>query len=320
MTTEREEEELRRQEEITRQQKLAEQKRLELEQEERERERQRHENERQQMRENVLKEKMQQISQTAHGKKVLKKLDEEEIKKLDAKQIVHREAEELVKERKEMVFKLKLEKKVDYFEQAKRQEEFPLINQFLANKQVDDKEFWETQEKQRIENAIAERKISLTEQERLKRLHVDRDAFVARLRSERSSTHEEKVIEFEKNLKRERIKRIAQRVVDRREQRKSEYYAEIEAEKKRIEDEERRVREEEEREERIRLQRERDAEAERRDQIEQAKREEMERKTEERKVQEQKEKDASSSWRTAEKPTAAEKYKPPSMLNSMPIR
>lgn len=313
---EREEEELRRQEEEVRRQKMAEQKRLELEQEEREKKRVA--NELQQIKEKSLKEKMAQISQTTTGQKMLKKLDESELKKLDAEQIAKRETEELVKERKELQSKLKSqEKKVDYFERAKRQMEIPLIEKYLEGKQVNDKEFWETQEKQRIENTIAERKVALQEQERLKRLHVDRDAFVARLRSERSSTHEEKVAEFEKNLKRERVKRIAQRIVDRREERKSEYYAAIEAEKKRIEDEERQVREEEEREERIRLQRERDADAERREQIEQAKREENERKTEERKVQEQKEKDVASSWRTAEKPTAAEKYKPPSMIISM---
>jgi hypothetical protein len=33
-----------------------------------------------------LKEKLQQISQTGHGQKILKKLDEDDIKKLDADQ------------------------------------------------------------------------------------------------------------------------------------------------------------------------------------------------------------------------------------------
>lgn len=75
LNTVREEEEQRRQEEMARQQQIAEQKRLEQEREERERKRQL--NEIQQIKDRHLKEKMQQISQTTHGQKILKKLDEE---------------------------------------------------------------------------------------------------------------------------------------------------------------------------------------------------------------------------------------------------
>lgn len=75
LNTVREEEELRRQEELARQQALAEQRRLEQEREERERKR--HENEIQQIKDRHLKEKMQQISLTTHGQKILKKLDED---------------------------------------------------------------------------------------------------------------------------------------------------------------------------------------------------------------------------------------------------
>lgn len=69
-----EEEEARKAEELARQQALAEHRRMEQEREERERKRQ--ENEIQQIKDRHLKEKMQQISQTSHGQKVLKKLDE----------------------------------------------------------------------------------------------------------------------------------------------------------------------------------------------------------------------------------------------------
>lgn len=312
---EREEEEQRRHDEEVRRQKQAEEKRLQIEQEERDKKRAA--NEIQMIKDKSLKDKVAQISTTASGQKMLKKMDEEELKKMDAEQIAKRENEELIKERKEFQTRLKnQDKKVDYFERAKRQMEIPLIEKYLEGKQGQDKEFWEVQEKQRIENMIAERAVALQEQERLKRLHVDRDAFVARLRSERSSTHEEKVAEFEKNLVRERARRIAQRIVDRREQRREEHYAAIEAERKRIEDEERRVREEEEREERERIRVQQEAEAERNEAILQAKRQEDARKQQERREQEQKEKDASSSWRTAEKPAANEKYKPPGRFST----
>lgn len=43
---------------------------------------------------------------------------------------------------------------VDYFERAKRLEEIPLLQKSLEEKQVQDKAFWEQQEKERIEQLI----------------------------------------------------------------------------------------------------------------------------------------------------------------------
>lgn len=70
-----EEAEARRAEEIARLAALAEMKRLDAEREEREKRRQ--ESELQAIKDRNFKEKMQQISQTAHGQKVLKKLNED---------------------------------------------------------------------------------------------------------------------------------------------------------------------------------------------------------------------------------------------------
>lgn len=56
---------------------------------------------------------------------------------MDAEQIAQKEAEELLKERKEMQQKLKSqEKKVDYFERAKRIEEIPLMQKSFEAKEV----------------------------------------------------------------------------------------------------------------------------------------------------------------------------------------
>ncbi|EDW95662.1 eukaryotic translation initiation factor 3 subunit A [Drosophila yakuba] len=232
----REEEEARRQEEESRKAKLAEQKRLEQEQEERERKR--HQNEIQAIREKSLKEKVQQISQTAHGKKMLSKLDEEGIKKLDAEQIAKRESEELQREAKELQSKLKSqEKKIDYFERAKRLEEIPLFEKYLAEKQVKDKEFWEATEKTRIENAIAERKDAVGQQERLKRMYPDRDEFLDALKKERASLYVEKLKKFEAALEAERKKRLADRIIRRREERRQAFLREKEEERLRKEEE-----------------------------------------------------------------------------------
>lgn len=242
----REEEEARRLEEEARKAKLAEQKRLEQENEERERKR--HQNEIQAIKEKSLKEKVDQIAQTAHGKKMLGKLDLESIKNLDAEQIAARESEELQRERKELQNKLKSqEKKIDYFERCKRMKEIPLFEKYLTEKMVKDKEFWEAQEKTRIENAILERKDAVAQQERLKRMHPDRDAFLDTLKKERASVYAEKVKQFEIALAEERKKRLAKRVELRREQRRQEWLREKEEERMRKEEEIRRAKEEEER-------------------------------------------------------------------------
>ncbi len=61
----------------------------------------------------------------------------QELRNLDADKIAAREAEELQKERREQQQKLKMfEKKLDYFERAKRLEEIPLLKLAWKEKQV----------------------------------------------------------------------------------------------------------------------------------------------------------------------------------------
>uniref|UniRef100_V5GT97 Eukaryotic translation initiation factor 3 subunit A n=1 Tax=Anoplophora glabripennis TaxID=217634 RepID=V5GT97_ANOGL len=265
LNTVREEEEQKRLEEMQRQHVLAEQKRLEQEREERERKRAL--NEIQQIKDRHRKEKLQQISQTEHGQKILKKLDEDVIKKLDADQIAAKEAEELQKERRELQAKLKSqEKKVDYFERAKRLEEIPLLQANMKERQLQDQNFWEQQEKERIAAAIEERKLAVATRDRLARMKPDKDEFLAKLKKERNIVYEDKLKEFEKLLAEERKKRLQERKAKRKEERRTKWLKEKEeeaerkaAELRRREEEERQRAEEaarKEREEKERIERE----------------------------------------------------------------
>lgn len=259
LNTEREEEEYRRQEEIQRQAKLAEQKRLEVEMEERERKRA--ENELQQIKERNLKDKKQQISLMAGGQKLLKIIEEKG--SADPEEIAKEEQMAMLRERKEMQSKLKSqEKRIDYFERAKRQEELPLIEKYLAEKAVQDQVFWENQEKLRIENAITERANAVAQQERLQRIYPDRDAFLENLRVERKSHFIEKQRKFAILLEEERKKRMAQRIADRRRDRRDAWLAEKEEERNRKLEEVRLVKEEQDRLERDRKAKEREVEME----------------------------------------------------------
>ncbi|RVE47922.1 hypothetical protein evm_007436 [Chilo suppressalis] len=249
LNTVREEEELRRQEEQVRLAAAAEARRLEQEREERER--RKHASELAAMKERHRKERMAHISQTAHGKKMLQKLDEEEIKKMDAEAIAQREAEELMKERRELQARLKSqEKKVDYFERAKRLEEIPLLQKSLEEKQVQDKAFWEQQEKERIQQLIEARARDVATSERLMRMLAHRDEFVAKLQSERGTAHQQRLAAFHDKLNAEREKRLADRRKQRIEQRRQEWLAEKHRAEERAAEEARRIKEEEERRER----------------------------------------------------------------------
>lgn len=110
---------------------------------------------------------------------------------MDADQIAAREAEELQKERRELQAKLKSqEKKVDYYERAKRLEEIPLLQANMKERQLQDQAFWEQQETERIAAAIEERKLSVANQERLSRIKSDRDVFLEKLLKERNTVYE----------------------------------------------------------------------------------------------------------------------------------
>lgn len=259
MNTEREEEEIRRIEEIQRQQKAAEVKRLEVEMEEREKKR--IENELKQIKDSNMKAKLDEFSKTARGQKLIKMIEEKG--SADPEDIAKEEQIALIRERKELTSKLKSqEKKIDYFERAKRIEEIPLIENWLQEMAVKDLVFWENQEKTRIENAIAERENAVALQERLKRIYPDRDVYLDRLRADRKSMYVEKIKKFNEALEEERKRRLAQRIVDRRRERRERWLAEKEEEKQRKLAEIRREKEEIERIEQERRAKEREADLE----------------------------------------------------------
>ncbi len=73
------------------------------------------------------------------------------IAKLEPDDIVAMQVEQLEKEKKEMQEKLRQqEKKVDYFERAKRIEEVPLLEQQYENTKIKEQEFWEIQEAEKV--------------------------------------------------------------------------------------------------------------------------------------------------------------------------
>jgi len=132
-----------------------------------------------------------------------------------------RQLEELEKERKELQSKLKTqEKKVDHLERAKRLEEIPLLEKYLAERQVQDKLLWKQQEEERIAQLQEERKVAMLHRDRLMRMKEEKDKFVDNLKSARRSVFKAKLAEFESMYETVRAERLKQRKENRREQRR----------------------------------------------------------------------------------------------------
>lgn len=261
-------------------------------------------------------------------------------------QIAAKEAEELQKERRELQAKLKSqEKKVDYFERAKRLEEIPLVQNALKEKQIQDQKFWEQQEKERIQAIIEERNLAVSTRDRLSRMIADKDEFLTKLKNERRHVYEEKMKEFQKLLSDERKKRLAERRDERKEQRRLKYLKDKQeeaerkaAEEKRKQEEERQRLEEIARKERERIEKteKEEQEKKRREHLEmlervaaskKAKEEEIEKKLQEEREnirgkpkedsswrkgvdKEVKRESTASSWRSGDKATTEEPKKP----------
>lgn len=251
----------------------AEEDRLRLEAKEREKERIMQEHE--QIKKKTVRERLEQIKKTELGAKAFKDIDIEDLEELDPDFIMAKQVEQLEKEKKELQERLKnQEKKIDYFERAKRLEEIPLIKKAYEEQRIKDMELWEIQEEERISNMKVEREKALEHKQRMSRMMEDKENFVSKITAARSFIYEEKLKAFQDRMVEERKKRMEDRKRQRKEDRRNNYYRQKEEDAQRIHEEQLKK----EREERERIEQEQREEEEREYQERLAKLEEQERK------------------------------------------
>ncbi|CAO2586003.1 Eukaryotic translation initiation factor 3 subunit A [Lemmus lemmus] len=232
LNIQREKEELEQREAELQKVRKAEEERLRQEAKEREKERILQEHE--QIKKKTVRERLEQIKKTELGAKAFKDIDIEDLEELDPDFIMAKQVEQLEKEKKELQERLKnQEKKIDYFERAKRLEEIPLIKSAYEEQRVKDMDLWEQQEEERITTMQLEREKALEHKNRMSRMLEDRDLFVMRLKAARQSVYEEKLKQFEERLAEERHNRLEERKRQRKEERKITYYREKEEEEQR---------------------------------------------------------------------------------------
>ncbi|MEJ1270923.1 eukaryotic translation initiation factor 3 subunit A [Cricetulus griseus] len=218
LNIQREKEELEQREAELQKVRKAEEERLRQEAKEREKERILQEHE--QIKKKTVRERLEQIKKTELGAKAFKDIDIEDLEELDPDFIMAKQVEQLEKEKKELQERLKnQEKKIDYFERAKRLEEIPLIKSAYEEQRIKDMDLWEQQEEERITTMQLEREKALEHKNRMSRMLEDRDLFVMRLKAARQSVYEEKLKQFEERLAEERHNRLEERKRQRKEER-----------------------------------------------------------------------------------------------------
>ncbi|KAJ8412800.1 hypothetical protein AAFF_G00117510 [Aldrovandia affinis] len=273
LNIQREKEELEQREAEMQKVRKAEEERLRQEAKEREKERIMQEHE--QIKKKTVRERLEQIKKTELGAKAFKDIDIEDLEELDPDFIMAKQVEQLEKEKRELQERLKnQEKKIDYFERAKRLEEIPLIKKAYEEQRVKDMELWELQEEERISNMKVEREKALEHKQRMSRMMEDKENFVSKITAARSFIYEEKLKQFQERLVEERKKRLEERKKQRKEDRRNTYYREKEEEEQRIHEEQLKK----ERDDRERLEQEQREEEEREYQERLRKLEEQERK------------------------------------------
>ncbi|XP_034040198.1 eukaryotic translation initiation factor 3 subunit A isoform X2 [Thalassophryne amazonica] len=273
LNIQREKEELEQREAEMQKVRKAEEERLLLEAKEREKERIMQEHE--QIKKKTVRERLEQIKKTELGAKAFKDIDIEDLEELDPDFIMAKQVEQLEKEKKELQERLKnQEKKIDYFERAKRLDEIPLSKKAFEEQRIKDMELWELQEEERISNMKVEREKALEHKKRMSRMIEDKENFLSKITAARSFIYEEKLKAFQERLVEERKKRLEERKRQRREDRRNAYYRQKEEEAQRIHEEQLKK----EREERERLEQEQREEEEREYQERLRKLEEQERK------------------------------------------
>ncbi|XP_074855165.1 eukaryotic translation initiation factor 3 subunit A [Carettochelys insculpta] len=330
LNIQREKEELEQREAELQKVRKAEEERLRQEAKEREKERILQEHE--QIKKKTVRERLEQIKKTELGAKAFKDIDIEDLEELDPDFIMAKQVEQLEKEKKELQERLKnQEKKIDYFERAKRLEEIPLIKTAYEEQRIRDMDLWEQQEEERITTMQLEREKALEHKKRMSRMVEDKDLFVAKLKAARHSVYQEKLKQFQERLAEERHNRLEERKRQRKEERRIAYYREKEEEEQRLQEEkmlkEREEKERIEREKREQEQREYQERVRKLEEVERKKRQrEMEIEERERRREEERrgfddplsrresrwgDRDSESTWRRAPEPESEWRRAPP---------
>lgn len=148
----------------------------------------------------VANEKIERLSSTALGAKVIKKISKEKLGTMSADEIHQLQVEMSDKERSSMQSRLKAnEKSVDYLERAKRLVEVEKLKVVFQSRGEETKRFWEDQVKAKLEASKKNHQKALEVKKSLASIQPAKEAFMAKLMERRQAEFEkEKALFAEK--------------------------------------------------------------------------------------------------------------------------
>lgn len=184
------------------------------------------------IRKKILYEKIEILKKSELGE-MIGKLEINELEDLDPEVILSKHFEQVIREKKGLTLRLqKQERTTNHMERAKRIEEVPLLEHKYEEEKDVSKSTWEKDEKRRIETALEERAHNVRKKERLLVMKDHLNEFVGKIRERNKLEYLEKCNDFQITLEQEREKRLKERAVKRKEQRRLQWIEEQEAAKR----------------------------------------------------------------------------------------
>ncbi|GFR21954.1 eukaryotic translation initiation factor 3 subunit A [Trichonephila clavata] len=169
----------------------------------------------------IFQEKMETLKRSELGQ-IIEKLELNELTQVDPESLLTKHIEYVKREKKEFLRRLrKQEKTIFHMERAKRMEEIPLLKLEYEKEKVEGRERWENDEKCRIQKFCEERSHILQNRNRMLAMKDDLAEFIKRVKERTRSEHEQNLESFFQNLEKEREKRLLERAMQRKIQRRN---------------------------------------------------------------------------------------------------
>ncbi|GBN84083.1 Eukaryotic translation initiation factor 3 subunit A [Araneus ventricosus] len=168
----------------------------------------------------ILREKIENLKKSELGQ-MIEKLELNELSSVDPDSLLSKHIEYIKREKKEFQTRLrKQERTINHMERAKRIEEIPLLKQEYEVATIKALEMWEHDEKCRIQRLNEERSRLIEDKNRMLSMKDDLNAFMLNISERRKLEYEKDYMNFLRTIQKEREKRLLERAVQRKTERR----------------------------------------------------------------------------------------------------
>ncbi|KAF8767886.1 Eukaryotic translation initiation factor 3 like protein [Argiope bruennichi] len=168
----------------------------------------------------ICREKIENLKKSDLGQ-MIEKSELNELSSVDPESLLAKQIEYARREKKEFQTRLrKQERTINHMERAKRIEEIPLLKQEHEVDKIKALEMWECDEKCRIQTLYEERSRNIENKNRMRTMKDDLNAFIQKISERRKLEYEKNYTNFLKIIEKEKEKRLLERAVQRKAERR----------------------------------------------------------------------------------------------------